>query len=127
MRTREEISYEFTPVGQMSSTQNMALLKTQNAFKDLALEIERLVPDTPHRTAAIRMLLNSKWTCVQAITHINNEKEIRDEQEKATKEKAAKQLEAEKALEQARIKASKTEISLEGKDTEKAVPKDTKL
>lgn len=69
MRTREEIIHAFTPAGNLKSEQQIRVMKVSNAFKDMALEIESLVPDCPDKTAALRKLLESKFTCVQAITH----------------------------------------------------------
>lgn len=69
MRTREEIIHAFTPVGNLKSEEQIRVMKVSNAFKDMALEVADLVPDCADKTAALRKLLEAKFTCVQAITH----------------------------------------------------------
>lgn len=75
MRTKEEVIHAFTPVSPLKAEWSMKLLKIQNQMKDTAMEIIDLVPDSPDRTAALRKLLECKFTCIQAITH---QKEIPD-------------------------------------------------
>ena len=72
MRTREEIKYEFTPAGNLDQTRSMKMLKINNQFLDLALDVEDLVPNCPDRTAALRKIMEAKFTCVQAITHFRS-------------------------------------------------------
>ncbi len=69
MRTKLEVLNAFTPNPRLTQVQNMALMKTNKAFQDLAVELIDLVPECADRTAALRKLLESKFTCIQAITH----------------------------------------------------------
>jgi hypothetical protein len=68
MRNRLEIqdAFKAKPIDKL---QQIRLLKIEQAFLDLALDVEDLVPDSADRTAALRDLLKAKFQCVQAITH----------------------------------------------------------
>lgn len=69
MRTAEEAKFAFTPVGKLGVTTTHKILKIENEFRDLALSVVDLVPESADRTAALRKLLEAKMTCVQAISH----------------------------------------------------------
>ncbi len=89
MRTREEVIHAFTPVGaKLDEVQRMALLKTENAFKDLATDLIDFLPECADRTAALRKLLEAKMTCTQAITHAVKSKENQNVKENQQQQKA---------------------------------------
>lgn len=69
MRTSAEVLHAFTPVGKLPPGHTQRLLRMETLFKDAALEIVDLVPESADRTAALRKLLEAKMTCVQAISH----------------------------------------------------------
>lgn len=91
MRTREEVVSAFTPVVKLSEVQKTAILKLEIAFRDLATDIVDLVPETPDRTAALRKLLESKFTCTQAVTHYKplpvQSAQAKEKEENAQKQK----------------------------------------
>ncbi len=68
MRTLAEVNHEFESQ-KVDQVQAAKMLKVTMAYKDLATSVMDLVPDSAHRTAALRSLLESKWTAIQAITH----------------------------------------------------------
>lgn len=69
MRTREEVIHAFTPVNKLTASQQHCLFLLQKKATEFATDIIDLVPSCPDRTAALRLLLQSKQTCIQAITH----------------------------------------------------------
>jgi hypothetical protein len=71
MRTPEDVTRAFTPVPgkELSEQQTQGIMLVQNAFLELASTIMIDVPECADRTAALRKLLEAKFTCVQAITH----------------------------------------------------------
>ncbi len=69
MRTREEVIHAFTPVGKLTQSQQHCLFLLQKKATDFATDIIDLVPSCADRTAALRLLLQAKQTCIQAITH----------------------------------------------------------
>lgn len=74
MRTLAEIVDAFTPRGKLDTKETQVVLRINMSFKDLATEIEDLVPETADRTAAIRALLQAKWATVHAATHVETSK-----------------------------------------------------
>lgn len=73
MRTQAEVVHAFTPVGKLDPGLTQRILRIEVAFRELAVELVDLVPECPDRTAALRKLLESKMTCVQAISHAQAE------------------------------------------------------
>lgn len=69
MRTLAEVKHAFTPSGKLTSTQQIKMMKVQNAYENLSAEVMDLVPESADRTHALRQLLDSKFWCSQAITH----------------------------------------------------------
>lgn len=69
MRTADEVKYAFTAVGKLDTGLSQRILRLEIAFRELASEVFDLVPESADRTAALRKLLESKMTCVQAISH----------------------------------------------------------
>lgn len=69
MRTNDEVKHAFQPVGGLSPTQTMKMMKIQRAFEDCAGEVLDLVPESADRTYVLRQLLDCKFWAVQAITH----------------------------------------------------------
>lgn len=69
MRTQDEVKHAFTPVGGLSPTATMKLMKIQAAFKECAEQVLDLVPESADRTFCMRQLLDCKFWAVQAITH----------------------------------------------------------
>jgi hypothetical protein len=69
MRTREEVKHAFTPVTKLDQVKLSTMLQLQMRFLDLADDIMLNVPECPDRTAALRKLLECKFTCIQAVTH----------------------------------------------------------
>ena len=69
MRTLEEVNHAFSPVPKLDPAQSARMLKCQMAYLEVAQQIVDLVPECADRTAALRLLLESKMTCTQAITH----------------------------------------------------------
>lgn len=105
MRTLQEVRDAFTPTNKLSPTQGMRLAKLQNSIMECAEAMIEFVPDSANRTAALRKLLEAKFTCVQEITH---SKELGYESSQTTKvekpvgpldnnEKAAAQKKADEA------------------------------
>ncbi len=111
MRTLEEVKDAFTPVGLMTATQQMRLLKLQNAFIEVATQIVDLVPESPNRTAAIRKMLEAKFTCVQEISH---SKELRSNEKSHAQTESESQAayeEREKARVQRELDEAKAQQS----------------
>lgn len=74
MRTREEVKRAFQPIeGKPSLVQSQAIMKITAAYQDLADQVMVDVPECADRTAAVRKLLESKFTAIQAITHTGYE------------------------------------------------------
>lgn len=71
MRNREQIVDAFTPNQKLKPDEKAALVNMEQAFIDLATDIEINVPECPMRTIALNKLLEAKWSCSQAITHPN--------------------------------------------------------
>lgn len=76
MRSSEDVKFAFTPVGKLSERQKMVMLKLENNAKDLATDILEFVPDSADRTHALRLLLDVKFWCTQAITHEKEAKNV---------------------------------------------------
>lgn len=79
MQTLAEVVSNFTPIGKLNATQNMAILRMEKLYKELATDIIEYVPESPARFTALRTLLESKFMCIHAITHtptpeVKNEK-----------------------------------------------------
>lgn len=70
MRTKAEVVHAFTPVGKLDTSLTHKIMRVEIAFRELASELTDLVPESADRTAALRKLLESKMTCVQAISHV---------------------------------------------------------
>lgn len=68
MRYTGDVEHAFSSV-KITPAQGSRVLRTEIAFKDLALEMMQLLPESADRTAALRKLLETKHACVQAITH----------------------------------------------------------
>lgn len=70
MRTIDEIKHAFQPVGKnLDQGQTHRILKIQAALQLAAEEILDLVPECADRTHAMRLVLDSKFWCTQAISH----------------------------------------------------------
>lgn len=69
MKTNEEIKHAFAPVGGLSPTASMKLMKAEAAFKECAEQVLDLVPDCADRAYVLRQLLECKMWASQAITH----------------------------------------------------------
>lgn len=69
MRTLEEAKHAFKSVPITDEDQKSALTVITAQFDQLVEHIYNEVPSTADRTAAVRKLLEAKWTCVQAVTH----------------------------------------------------------
>ena len=71
MNTIEMIKHAFQPVGtnRMDAGQTQRIMKIQNAAQEFAEEILDLVPECADRTHAMRLCLDAKMWCVQAIAH----------------------------------------------------------
>ena len=69
MRTQEEVRHAFSPVGKLDPAQTARVQKLTVAFNELATEMLDLIPESSDRTSAMRMLLESKFMAVQAVTH----------------------------------------------------------
>lgn len=87
MRTKEEALDAFTPVGPLTQTQQVRVQRITNAFKELAIELMDVTPESADRTSALRKCLEAKFMCVQAITHA---KELR------ANEKSSQAIESER-------------------------------
>lgn len=88
MRTREEVIAAFKPVDKLDSVRQMKLMHLQKEMEDIALAILDYVPECADRTAALRKLLECKFTCVQAITHF---KESNGQAQKADQKAPSKE------------------------------------
>ena len=64
-----EILKEFSPTDKLDQVQRQKILNLEVTFKNIASEICDMVPDTSHRSAAIRSLLDAKFYCTHAISH----------------------------------------------------------
>ena len=69
MRTKKEVIHAFNAVTKLSEGQKMCMQKLTKAYEDMATDIIEYCPDSADRTSAIRKLLDSKNTAIQAITH----------------------------------------------------------
>ncbi len=69
MRTVQEVTHAFTPVGKLDPATAQRIYLVQVAFIEFAKEILELVPECADRTAAMRKLLEAKMSSVQALTH----------------------------------------------------------
>lgn len=76
--TNDEIQFAFRPVapGKMSEKQKMCVQKISTELEDLARTIVDLVPGSADRSHGLRLLLDLKFWCVQAITHEKEEKNV---------------------------------------------------
>lgn len=92
MLTRDEVVFAFTPVppNTIDEGQKMRMLKIETNFLELATDIIDLVPVSADRTAALRKLLEAKWTCSQAITHVKKETPSGKQKEDQKEPKAEK-------------------------------------
>lgn len=73
MRNSLEVQHAFTPVGKLDPGAQQRLLHMEIGFRELAQQVVEMVPECADRTAALRKLLESKMTCVQAISHYKTE------------------------------------------------------
>lgn len=99
METREEIIHAFTPAGRLTAEEQIRVMKVSNAFKDMALEVESMVPpESPDKAAILQRLLECKFSCVQAITHTRgqNANTKKDDDQEAVAQKAQGQKSEEK-------------------------------
>lgn len=71
MRTIEEIKVAFQPVSPavLDAGQKQKLMIIANRAQEFAEEVLDLVPECADRTHALRLVLDAKFWCVQAITH----------------------------------------------------------
>lgn len=71
MRTLLEIKHAFNavPPNQLTEGHKMRMLKLTKNIEDLAGDIFEYTPESADRTHALRLLLDCKFWCVQAITH----------------------------------------------------------
>ncbi len=69
MITLPEAKLAFQAVTKLDQGQTMRLLKLQKTFESLAEDVFDLVSECPDRTAALRLLLQAKWTLSHAVTH----------------------------------------------------------
>lgn len=68
MRSLAEAKAAFT-AQKLDQGQTMRLLKIEKMFQSNAEDIFDLVPDSPDRTAGLRLLLQAKWTLAHAVSH----------------------------------------------------------
>jgi hypothetical protein len=85
MRTQEEVSKAFEPNEQLSAPQKFHLMAMTKSFQELASEIVQNVPESADRTAALRKLLEAKFSVMHAISHGSyavpeTKKEVKNEQ-----------------------------------------------
>lgn len=64
-----EIKNAFAPVGGLSPTQTMKMMKVEAAFRECAEQVLDLVPEGSDRTYIMRQLLQAKFWASQAISH----------------------------------------------------------
>ena len=71
MRTKEDALVALRPVDgkALTEVQKQAMLRFQVGVEEFAHALFENVPECADRTAAVRKLLELKFTCVQAITH----------------------------------------------------------
>ena len=74
MRTLVEAKSAFAAVDKLNQGQTMRLLKLEKAFQSFTEDVFDLVDECPDRTAALRKLLEAKWTLCHAVTHVAQEK-----------------------------------------------------
>ena len=60
---------DFSPVRVLTSEQSALLLQAEGAYQALASRILDEVAPSAHRTASLRLLLESKMTLIHGITH----------------------------------------------------------
>lgn len=72
IKTLDDVKKEFLPVPAKELTEPMKarITRLELAFVNMGHEMIDLVPDSAHRTSAFRKLIEAKFTCVQAITHV---------------------------------------------------------
>lgn len=84
MRTIDEIKHAFQPVGKnLDQGQTHKILKIQSALQLAAEEILDLVPECADRTHAMRLVLDAKFWCTQAISHFQLPKPVTEAGKKA--------------------------------------------
>ncbi len=114
MRTLEEVKDAFTPVGPLTATQQMRLLKLEKMFREAAADVVDLVPESENRTAAIRKMLEAKFTCVQEITHSKGLRSNEKSQAQTEADNQAAYEEREKArIEREAVEAKQAQKALE--------------
>lgn len=122
MRTLAKAMDAFRPVGPLTTVQQMRMMKLQNAYEALVTEIIDLVPENDDRCRALDKLLESKFSCVQIITHC---KELRnDPLKEETKVEETPQAPPQKgdveiAAEQLQAKAEAEQKKRQGGEREK--------
>ena len=85
MRTNEEARYEFTPQGKLDAGGTQRLLNLEVAFKDMAMTVLEMAPETASRTIALNHLLMAKMMCAQAVSHPEAQSNKESASEKAAK------------------------------------------
>lgn len=75
LETLEDIKHEFYPISnsELTEVKRACIEKVQRALADVAHEVLEYVPKSSHRSTALRKILEAKFDCVQAITHVNPE------------------------------------------------------
>ncbi len=69
MKSVNEAKAAFGAVSIKDPGITMRILKLEKAFQSMVEDIYDLVPENADRTAGARLLLQAKWTFVQAVTH----------------------------------------------------------
>lgn len=69
MRTKDEIKFQFNPVGNLDTVSQQKLLNVTRAMEDAATELFDNVPECADRTHALRLMLDAKMWAIQAISH----------------------------------------------------------
>jgi hypothetical protein len=92
IKTLEDLKRAFHPVASKELTEEMKarITRLEYACVEFGSEIIDLVPECADRTAALRKLLEAKFTCVQAITHTRVEtKEVKKDGKNAQQNQKA--------------------------------------
>ena len=94
MRTKDEGLKALRAVDPkfIGEVQKQAMLRLQVAVEEFAYAVYDNVPDSADRTAAMRKLLECKFTCVQAITHEEKPVETKKEPAKNVGNQATKKV-----------------------------------
>lgn len=95
-KTQEDVKKAFHPIPSKELTEEMKarITRIEYAMVELATEVLDLVPESADRSAALRKILEAKFTCVQAITHVAPIEPVKKDLKNATQKNQTSQAQS---------------------------------